>query len=174
MAQSPFDIPRRVAVACSHCRERKVKCLGESQQTSCIRCHFNGLSCEYLPTKRQQERSACPKNTRRTRTRRKASRQTSPVEQPGSSAPGVWSTSLDQAASVPIPPTTPIPMLRSLPTPTLHLRPIIAAPIAILFRKRHRQRPFGLTRNQYIPWITNAATGIAVVCAPLAVHVVFK
>jgi hypothetical protein len=83
--------------------------LRESQQTSCIRCHFNGLSCEYLPTKRQQERSACPKNTRRTRTRRKASRQTSPVEQPGSSAPGVWSTSLDQAASVPIPPTTPHP-----------------------------------------------------------------
>jgi hypothetical protein len=74
MPRSLFELPARVAVACSNCRDRKVKvcrrhpaaatilmgssqCIHESQQTACMRCQFNGLLCQYVATERQQERS---------------------------------------------------------------------------------------------------------------------
>ncbi|KAJ7055439.1 hypothetical protein C8F01DRAFT_1373612 [Mycena amicta] len=52
-----LDIPKRVAVACSNCRERKIKCITESKEKSCMRCHFNGMDCTYLATEKQRERA---------------------------------------------------------------------------------------------------------------------
>ncbi|KAJ6465399.1 hypothetical protein C8R45DRAFT_1173942 [Mycena sanguinolenta] len=91
MLHSPFELPTRVSVACKHCRERKVKCIHDSQETSCLRCQLNGLSCEYVATKKQQERSrnVCPKLSRRnTKSRRKAASLAaiSPMEPSPSSA----------------------------------------------------------------------------------------
>ncbi|KAJ7238134.1 hypothetical protein B0H12DRAFT_1326923 [Mycena haematopus] len=75
MSRSPFELPTRVPVACKHCRERKVKCIHDSRQTSCMRCQLNGLSCEYVATKKQQERSrnACPRPSRRRSTKKASS-----------------------------------------------------------------------------------------------------
>ncbi|KAK6988595.1 hypothetical protein R3P38DRAFT_273439 [Favolaschia claudopus] len=73
MSPSPFELPTRVAVACSNCRDRKVKCIHESDQASCMRCQLNGLSCQYVATKKQRERrlNAATK-VKRTRTRKPA------------------------------------------------------------------------------------------------------
>ncbi|KAJ7200842.1 hypothetical protein GGX14DRAFT_571846 [Mycena pura] len=58
-SNSLFEVPKRVAVACSNCRERKIKCITESQDAPCMRCHFNGMPCEYVATERQRIRTAC-------------------------------------------------------------------------------------------------------------------
>ncbi|KAF7318237.1 Zn(2)-C6 fungal-type domain-containing protein [Mycena chlorophos] len=52
-----LDIPKRVAVACANCRERKIKCITESKEKACLRCHFNGMQCTYLATEKQRERA---------------------------------------------------------------------------------------------------------------------
>ncbi|KAF8209209.1 hypothetical protein K438DRAFT_2066212 [Mycena galopus ATCC 62051] len=97
MSHSAFEIPTRVPVACSNCRDRKVK-------TSCMRCHFNGLTCQYVATKKQQERSrnACSKASkaprrRCTRSRKKASPPPtmSPAEPPFNSTESLRSPSGD-------------------------------------------------------------------------------
>ncbi|KAJ7627946.1 hypothetical protein DFH06DRAFT_1442278 [Mycena polygramma] len=70
MSQSFFELTsRRVALACSNCRERKVKCVHEARGTSCMRCMLNGLSCQYLATEKQQNRSCRKNGPRRTRPR---------------------------------------------------------------------------------------------------------
>ncbi|KAJ7908690.1 hypothetical protein B0H13DRAFT_1878464 [Mycena leptocephala] len=54
----PFELLKRVAVACSNCRERKIKCVTQSQQEPCMRCHFNGLVCQYVSTEKQRARGS--------------------------------------------------------------------------------------------------------------------
>ncbi|KAJ7779380.1 hypothetical protein DFH07DRAFT_1055967 [Mycena maculata] len=56
MSHSQFEIPPRVAVACSNCRKRKVKCITESNETICLRCQHQGLFCQYVPTETRTER----------------------------------------------------------------------------------------------------------------------
>ncbi|KAJ7150055.1 hypothetical protein C8R43DRAFT_1107462 [Mycena crocata] len=49
----PFELPKRVPIACANCRARKIKCITESQYEACMRCHHNGFVCEYVPTDKQ-------------------------------------------------------------------------------------------------------------------------
>ncbi|KAJ7155065.1 hypothetical protein C8R46DRAFT_1356332 [Mycena filopes] len=73
---SPFELPKRAAVACSMCRESKVKCMSVSEARTgqpCMRCSMNGLVCEYVSTEKQRARSSKPKQPRKPRTRRRPS-----------------------------------------------------------------------------------------------------
>ncbi|KAJ6562239.1 hypothetical protein B0H19DRAFT_1233932 [Mycena capillaripes] len=110
MSQTTFEFDassRRVAVACSNCRERKIKCMHEAQQ-QCRRCKFNGLVCQYVETEKQRSRKNVPP---RTRTRARTSAQASPVT-PGLNfgsergLEGVSAGAFDTSALV-SPPTTP-------------------------------------------------------------------
>ncbi|KAF7342321.1 Zn(2)-C6 fungal-type domain-containing protein [Mycena venus] len=103
MSQSLFDIPKRVAVACSNCRDRKVKCIHESSQRSCMRCRFNGLPCQYIATRKQRARSrnagiksASSRNCTRNPKRTSPLPPPSPVGAPGSpTSEGSVESSLD-------------------------------------------------------------------------------
>ncbi|KAJ7431355.1 hypothetical protein B0H11DRAFT_2385945 [Mycena galericulata] len=53
MSTYTSEIPPRVQMACSNCRQRKVKCITQSEKTVCLRCQHNGLLCEYVATERQ-------------------------------------------------------------------------------------------------------------------------
>ncbi|KAJ7475553.1 hypothetical protein B0H11DRAFT_1917726 [Mycena galericulata] len=53
MSTYTSEIPLRVQMACSNCRQRKVKCITPSEKTVCLRCQHNGLLCEYVATERQ-------------------------------------------------------------------------------------------------------------------------
>nr|GAT57107.1 predicted protein [Mycena chlorophos] len=81
-----LGVPKRVAVACAHCRERKIKCITESKDKSCLRCQFNGIQCTYLATEKQRARAVVKarlglvKSTAATRRRRAIS---SPVREIG-------------------------------------------------------------------------------------------
>ncbi|CAL1698217.1 unnamed protein product [Somion occarium] len=39
--------PRRVPMACTFCRKRKLKCDG--RKTSCANCERRGIPCSYVP-----------------------------------------------------------------------------------------------------------------------------
>ncbi|KAJ7443540.1 hypothetical protein FB451DRAFT_1189997 [Mycena latifolia] len=41
--------PKRIYIACVHCRKRKIRCITSSEYDSCERCARKGLECEYLP-----------------------------------------------------------------------------------------------------------------------------
>ncbi|KAF8126455.1 hypothetical protein K438DRAFT_2001380 [Mycena galopus ATCC 62051] len=56
MSDSAFEQTKRVAVACSNCRERKIKCMADPQQGPCMRCERNGLDCVYVSTEKQKAR----------------------------------------------------------------------------------------------------------------------
>ncbi|KAJ7192622.1 hypothetical protein GGX14DRAFT_406148 [Mycena pura] len=89
-----FEVPRRVALACANCRERKIKarprfvasstscltlepqCITEGKDRTCMRCHFNGMQCEYVATQRQRERVLSRDTSTRTRAGRKTQAQT--------------------------------------------------------------------------------------------------
>ncbi|KAJ6578367.1 hypothetical protein B0H19DRAFT_1062873 [Mycena capillaripes] len=52
-SKSPFEYQRRTLVACSNCRQRKIKCVTreEMPRSPCARCTKRGLICEYaLPS----------------------------------------------------------------------------------------------------------------------------
>ncbi|KAJ7200830.1 hypothetical protein GGX14DRAFT_466215 [Mycena pura] len=70
-----FEVPRRVALACANCRERKIKCITEGKDRTCMRCHFNGMQCEYVATQRQRERVLSKDASTRTRAGRKTQAQ---------------------------------------------------------------------------------------------------
>ncbi|KAJ6578335.1 hypothetical protein B0H19DRAFT_1062840 [Mycena capillaripes] len=48
-SKSPFEYQRRTLVACSNCRQRKIKCVTREEipKTPCARCTKKGLLCEY-------------------------------------------------------------------------------------------------------------------------------
>ncbi|KAJ7456150.1 hypothetical protein FB451DRAFT_1183938 [Mycena latifolia] len=50
--------PKRVYIACVHCRRRKVKCITSQESQPCARCIKKGLKCDYLSVPEQQARSA--------------------------------------------------------------------------------------------------------------------
>ncbi|KAJ6564693.1 hypothetical protein B0H19DRAFT_1068215 [Mycena capillaripes] len=51
ISSSLFIKQRRAHVACTKCRQRKVKCVkvAETSYTSCTRCTQKGIKCEYFP-----------------------------------------------------------------------------------------------------------------------------
>ncbi|KAJ7305413.1 hypothetical protein DFH08DRAFT_976341 [Mycena albidolilacea] len=57
-----FEQDKRVVIACSNCRERKVKCMARPQDQPCMRCEKHGLLCEYMATEKQRARGSRPSN----------------------------------------------------------------------------------------------------------------
>ncbi|KAJ7798911.1 hypothetical protein B0H14DRAFT_3156729 [Mycena olivaceomarginata] len=57
-----FEQDKRVVIACSNCRERKVKCMARPQEQPCMRCEKHGLLCEYMATEKQRARGSRPSN----------------------------------------------------------------------------------------------------------------
>ncbi|KAJ7751436.1 hypothetical protein B0H16DRAFT_1460338 [Mycena metata] len=51
---NPFGLEKKVLIACSNCRTRRQKCMSESEDKPCMRCRRKGLSCEYLPMRKQK------------------------------------------------------------------------------------------------------------------------
>ncbi|KAJ7190279.1 hypothetical protein GGX14DRAFT_579992 [Mycena pura] len=49
-SDSLFTTTKRVLVACTNCRQRKAKCLTDSQDRPCMRCQRHQLKCQYLST----------------------------------------------------------------------------------------------------------------------------
>ncbi|KAJ7169208.1 hypothetical protein C8R43DRAFT_1121095 [Mycena crocata] len=76
MSYSAFEVPKRVQVACAHCRARKIKCITESQQKTCMRCQHNGLDCEYIPLTKNSPSSRAKRTNKDTRGARKTSAST--------------------------------------------------------------------------------------------------
>ncbi|KAJ6550064.1 hypothetical protein B0H19DRAFT_1264927 [Mycena capillaripes] len=60
----PFELQKRVFVACTNCRERKVKCMARPKQQPCMRCVQHGLVCEYVSTKKQRAHGSKRKTRR--------------------------------------------------------------------------------------------------------------
>ncbi|KAJ6566773.1 hypothetical protein B0H19DRAFT_1067052 [Mycena capillaripes] len=52
----PFTRETRVLVACTHCRESKIKCMAHPEKKPCMRCERKGLHCEYISTAKQRSR----------------------------------------------------------------------------------------------------------------------
>ncbi|KAJ7456151.1 hypothetical protein FB451DRAFT_1183939 [Mycena latifolia] len=50
--------PKRVYIACVHCRKRKIKCITSRDDQPCQRCKKRGLKCDYVSVPEQQARSA--------------------------------------------------------------------------------------------------------------------
>ncbi|KAJ7738785.1 hypothetical protein B0H16DRAFT_1465632 [Mycena metata] len=57
---SPFTKRRRVYIACTACRKRKIRCITaeESPDKPCERCSEKGLRCEYLAVAEEQPPSS--------------------------------------------------------------------------------------------------------------------
>ncbi|KAJ7662434.1 hypothetical protein B0H17DRAFT_1185040 [Mycena rosella] len=57
---SVFTKKRRVIIACTNCRGRKVRCLTSEDppQNPCQRCAKKGLSCEYITVTKQRDHSS--------------------------------------------------------------------------------------------------------------------
>ncbi|KAF7332491.1 Zn(2)-C6 fungal-type domain-containing protein [Mycena kentingensis (nom. inval.)] len=90
------DIPKRVAVACSNCRDRKIKCITETKEQACMRCHFNGMNCSYVATEKQKERAEAKAKAATGATRRKRNATATrpapyPVSDPRSASPNATS-----------------------------------------------------------------------------------
>ncbi|KAK7050244.1 hypothetical protein R3P38DRAFT_2763292 [Favolaschia claudopus] len=62
---SKFEDTRRVAIACSGCRE--VKCLTNSTKEACMRCQKRGLRCKYVPPDKQPKRTPALESGSRSR-----------------------------------------------------------------------------------------------------------
>ncbi|KAJ6554826.1 hypothetical protein B0H19DRAFT_1263121 [Mycena capillaripes] len=58
----PFERDKRVVIACSNCRERKIKCMARPQEQPCMHCEKHGLLCEYVATEKQRARGSRPSN----------------------------------------------------------------------------------------------------------------
>nr|GAT44822.1 predicted protein [Mycena chlorophos] len=91
LSGSPFELPKRVMMACSHCRERKIKCITDSTEVPCMRCHLTGLSCSYIATRKQRERLFSKSKNATKRRRPRASQHLEandlPIRVPGGESP---------------------------------------------------------------------------------------
>ncbi|KAJ7768972.1 hypothetical protein B0H16DRAFT_1882110 [Mycena metata] len=83
---SPTYVPpvflnrRRVIIACTHCRKRKIRCLTaeETPEKPCGRCVKRGLQCEYITVTDQQGDSAPNKKGKGEQSSRRSSPSQSP------------------------------------------------------------------------------------------------
>ncbi|KAF8173342.1 hypothetical protein K438DRAFT_1980890 [Mycena galopus ATCC 62051] len=59
-----FLTRRRVIIACTHCRKRKIRCLTpeDPPQNPCNRCAKKGLHCEYITIADQRDESSITKS----------------------------------------------------------------------------------------------------------------
>ncbi|CAK5277897.1 unnamed protein product [Mycena citricolor] len=46
---APVSQAQRVALACTRCRKRKIRCITPNANTPCQRCERSSLTCEYVP-----------------------------------------------------------------------------------------------------------------------------
>ncbi|KAF7341830.1 C6 finger domain [Mycena sanguinolenta] len=59
-----FQTRRRVCIACTMCRKRKIRCLTPEDPpiNACHRCTKKGLHCEYIPIAMQRDQSSTHEN----------------------------------------------------------------------------------------------------------------
>ncbi|KAJ7055735.1 hypothetical protein C8F01DRAFT_445330 [Mycena amicta] len=157
-----FNKPRRVIIACTHCRKRKVRCLTkeESPVNPCQRCLENGLRCEYLTVTDQREYRKRRDGGRRNRHRGVASMSMST----GTPSPHVlyhdipspqWSGSVPNnspylptlAPLANIDTTTGTPLALDASHAPIHLSPIAAAPVYPNFNLGFRTPPTSVSQS---------------------------
>ncbi|KAJ7169379.1 hypothetical protein C8R43DRAFT_1156043 [Mycena crocata] len=82
MSQSPSELITRVPLACANCRLKKIKCVTESQQETCMNCRRSGVPCEYVPMDKQSRSSTKASSSNTPRGGKKSSSTSFPQQAP--------------------------------------------------------------------------------------------